>query len=183
MQAGKIKAGRLLIQPPRLETFSLDLTRVSAFPVLTYLTGRFAHSLRKLFSPRSSKPIFRRLAVFPFTSVRAGSQELIPELQNENAMHRRETFPVIELRENRKSKWAIARPAFVAPALQRRSNQARIRNKLRICVQVIAVARKQHQAGTLHADFDRVVGLGFVSLRAGIGNGVLVARLLGDARI
>jgi len=30
----KNKNGATVFQPPRLETFSLDLTRVSAFPVL-----------------------------------------------------------------------------------------------------------------------------------------------------
>jgi hypothetical protein len=78
------KNGTTVFQSPRLETFSSDLTRVAAFPVFAYLTGLCAHSLRKLFSPQSSEPIFRRLAAFPFTSVRAGSQEIIPELQMKN---------------------------------------------------------------------------------------------------
>ena len=46
-----------------------------------------------------------------------------------------------------------------------------------------AIARKQRQARALHPDFDAVIRLGAVGMRAGIGDGVLIARLFGNARV
>src|SRR3984893_7722728 len=51
------------------------------------------------------------------------------------------------------------------------------------CIEVIAVAGKHGEARTLHAHLDRVIGLRVIGLRGGVGERVLIARLLGDARI
>jgi hypothetical protein len=58
-QVGGIKKAATVVAAFFLETFFVDLTRCVAFP----FHGRFAHSLREPFSPRSSEPIHRRLAI------------------------------------------------------------------------------------------------------------------------
>jgi hypothetical protein len=52
------KKGRLILQPPISETFYQTVLGLLRFPLWP-----FAQSLREPFSPRSSEPIDRRLAI------------------------------------------------------------------------------------------------------------------------
>src|SRR5260370_8820914 len=50
-------------------------------------------------------------------------------------------------------------------------------------IEVVAVAGKHGEAWALHAHFDAVIRLRAIGLRRRVGERVLIARLLGDARI